>query len=121
MTHEPETDIEDAVLAWFVGTFGVENVDQQVYLPEPRWFCDIVVEVGFGRLYIEVENDANSVRPGIGQALAYAGTDPAGIPLVITPKDHLDPDRREILQQRMGVLVREFDTEAMEFVSGATR
>jgi len=121
VTHEPETAIEDAVLAWFVGHFGVENVDQQVYLSEPRWYCDIVVEVGFGRLYIEVENDADSVRPGIAQALGYAGTDRAGVPMVITPKDHLDPVRLEILQRQTTVLVREFDIEAMEFVSGSTR
>lgn len=115
MTDQPETDIEPAVADWFRERYE-DGAETQVWQPEPRWYCDIVVEVGFARLYIEVENDADSVRPGMGQAIAYAGQDPiAGIPMVVTPKDHLDEARAERLRCWSPAIIREFDTEEMEF------
>lgn len=117
MTHEPETDFAESVAYWFETVYGTENVQREVYQPEPRWFVDIVVDVGFATLFIEVENDAKSVRPGIAQALGYAAADQvAGVPVVVTPAGHLTDAKIERLRRSTTVPVREFDAERLEFV-----
>lgn len=116
MTHKPEAQIEPAVAEWFREEYGEENVGTQVYLSGVSWYCDIVVNVGFGRMYIEVESRASEVRPGLAQAAGYAATDAMGIPLVVTPKDHIDPARYEAYRRGSGVLIREFDTASGTFV-----
>lgn len=116
MTHVFEHEIEPRVAEWFEQEYGETCVETQVYQPETQWYCDIVVDVGFGRLYIEVENDSGSVRSGIAQALGYAAQDSvAGIPMVVTPVGHLDRTRVDRLRQNTGCLVREFDEEALAF------
>jgi len=108
--------VEDALVAWFEERVGPENVQRQVYQPGPRWFVDIVVEVGYATLYVEVENDADSVRPGIAQALGYAAGDTAaGVPVVVTPKGQLHDAKVQRLRHSSTVLVREFDLEAGTF------
>lgn len=121
MTHEPEAEIEPLVADWFRDRYGEGNVEQQAYLSGVVWFCDIVVDVGFARLYVEVESRASEVRPGIAQAAAYAGTDPIGVPLVVTPKDHIDPERREAYRRGTSVLIREFNDETETFVDRLPR
>lgn len=109
MTHEPESDFEHRVADWFRDAYGPRAVDTQVWLPGPRWYCDIVVDAGWCALYIEVENDEDSVRPGSAQAMGYAATDPVrGVPVVVTPKGHLDSERARLIRTS-GVLLREFD------------
>lgn len=116
-THRPEKPFEDDVAHWFACRYGEENVDTQVWQPEPRWYCDIVVTTGFATLYIECESRASEVRHGIAQALGYAADDPvAGIPMVITPKGHLNEKKVSRLRQSTTVAIREFDAEAGTFV-----
>lgn len=116
MTHKPESDVEPAVAEWFEERHGADAVERQVYLEEPRWYCDIVVDLGAVVLYIEVENDAASVRDGLAQALGYAATDDAGLGMVVTPADHADETRVELLRRTTSAVIREFDTERGEFV-----
>lgn len=116
VTHEPEKDVEPAVAGWFEVAYGADAVERQAYLPDVRWFCDVVVECGWCTLYVEVENDSASVRPGAAQAAAYAGTDPAGVPAVVVPEGHTDGARVEAVRRGTGVLVREFDAAEGRFV-----
>lgn len=118
MVHEPEKDFEPAVRDWFAEAYGEDAVDTQVYQSEPRWYCDIVVDVGFAKLFIEVENDDRAIRPGMAQAMGYAADDPVrGVPMVVTPKDHLDKERLRRLRSNGIILVREFDESEGEWVS----
>jgi len=65
--------------------------------------------------------DAGSARPGVAQAVGYAGTDPArGIPMVVTPAGHVDRHRLVALREGSPALIREFDTEAGQFVADET-
>lgn len=114
--HVSEEAVEPAVADWFRDHYGADAVETQVYQPEPYWFVDLVVDVSFATLFIEVENDADSVRRGVAQAAGYAGADIDGVPVVITPKGHVDPDRLERLQRGSNVLICEFDLEHEEFV-----
>lgn len=117
MTHKPESGIEPLIADWFRERYGGEAVDTQAYQSEPRWFPDIIVSLGWGTLFIEVENDADAVRDGVSQALGYAGADEVGgIPMVVTPAGHLDGARVQRLRNKSNCLIREFDDEAEEFV-----
>lgn len=114
--HTPEGDFEPEVAEWFERRYGEDAVRRQVWLGGYRWFCDVVVECGWCTLYVEVENDAGSVRPGFGQAAGYAGTDPnEGLHLVVVPAGHTDEARLDALR-REGAFVREFDAGAGEWV-----
>lgn len=117
MTHITETTFGHAVVHWFEDTFGPDAVQTQVYQPEPYWFVDLVVDVGFARLFVELENDARSVRSGVAQALGYAGADIRfGVPMVVTPKGHLDGEKIRRLRQSSTVLIREFDEQTNTWV-----
>lgn len=117
MTHSREAPFEDILAEWFRERYPDTNVTQQVYQPGPRFYVDIVVEFPFGTLYIETESDANEVRSGVAQALGYCADDLVmGIPVVVTPKGHLDDAKVRRLRQSTTVLIREFDEEAKEFV-----
>lgn len=117
MPHQTETAFESAVAEWFKEEYGPNAVTRQKYLEGPRWFCDIVVDTGFARLFIEVENDAGSIRDGIGQTLGYAATDlERGFPMIVTPAGHIDKDRLALLRQNGSTLIREFSAEEEVFV-----
>lgn len=115
MTHGEEDTFHDSVVGWFKRIFGHQNVHENVYQPEPYWFVDLVVDLPFCRFYIEIENDADSIRPGIAQAQAYAAAEPvSGVPMVVTPKGHLEDAAR--LRASTPAIIREFDAEAGEWV-----
>lgn len=117
MTHSAEKPIEDVLAEWFAERYGAENVEQQQFQRAPRWFCDIVVETEYATLFIEVESRASEVRHGVAQALGYCADDTRlGIPMVVTPKGHLDDPRVERLRQSTTCLIREFDEEERRFV-----
>lgn len=119
MTHFPESEFGEAVTEWFEDQYGDEHVTtaRDTFQPQPYWYPDIVVEADWCVLYIEVENDADSVRPGLAQAEGYAGADlVAGVPLVITPAGHLNPTRAERLRRGGRALIREFDADEGAFV-----
>lgn len=112
MTHESEAEFADAVAEWFETAYGRQNVEREVWLPRVRWYCDIVVAADPATLFVEVENDADSIRSGIAQALGYAATEPiTGVPVLVTPKGHLDTERVRRLREATPVIVREFDGE----------
>lgn len=117
VTHEPEFDFVDYVEEWFRHRYGAENVEREHYQPMPNWYCDLRVDTGYATLYIEVENDSGSIRSGIAQALGYAAEDQtAGVPMVVTPRGHINNEKIERLRQSSTVVVREFDAEDGEFV-----
>lgn len=114
--HRPEDEIEPAVAQWFRDRHGDDAVERQVWLEEPRWYCDVVVDLEAVTLYVEIENDAASVRDGVAQALGYAATDDAGVAMVVTPADHVEETRVELLRRTTAAVIREFDADAGEFV-----
>lgn len=117
MTHIYESEFGKSVVEWFESYYGEDAVETQVYQSEPRWFCDIVVDVTFGTLYIEVESRASEVRPGVSQTLGYAADDiERGVPMVVTPKGHVDEERLRRLRMNSTVLIREFDEDSEEWV-----
>lgn len=117
MTHEPESGIEPLVADWFRERHGERRVETQAYQPGPRWYCDIVVQLDWATLFVEIENDADSVRDGVAQAIGYAGSDRiGGVPMVVTPVGHLDDARADRLRRNSSVLIREFDGEEGRFV-----
>lgn len=117
MTHKYETEFEKDVVEWFEHYYGEDRVESQVYQSEPRWYCDVVVDVDFATLYIELESRASEVRPGISQALGYAADDlEEGVPMVVTPKGHVDKERLRRLRMNTTALIREFDGESSEWV-----
>lgn len=117
MTHIDEIDFEMAVAEWFRATYGDDAVEQQVYQDGPYWFADIVVDLDFATLYVEVENDADSVREGVGQAIGYAAVLPnEGIPMVVTPEHHLDDDEVARLSKGSSVVIREYSVDDGGFV-----
>jgi len=117
MTHAPESEIEPAVADWFQETYGTDAVETQRYLPGVRWYCDIVVDVGFATLFVEVESRADAVRAGLAQAAGYAATRRDGIPLLVTPPDHVDAHRRLAFETGLHVPIREFDSEKGDFIT----
>lgn len=117
MTHKSEADFADALAEWFEHVYGRSNVEREVYLSDVRWYVDLVVHADPVTFYVEVENDAESLRRGMAQALAYAAADPVtGVPVLITPKGHLDSERVRRLRESAPVVIREFDTESGGFV-----
>ena len=116
MTHLSEATFHNRVRQWFENQYGERAVKSEVYQPGPRWYVDLVVTLPSHTLYIEIENDAASVRDGVGQCIGYAGADPHGVPVLITPPGHLNTTRAGRLQSGSPVIIREFDAEAGEFV-----
>lgn len=116
-THSPEAPFEDDLAQWFSLRYGEENVEQQQYQSEPRWYCDITVQTGYATLYIETESRSSEVRSGLAQCLGYAADDlVAGIPMVVTPKGHLSEKKVNRLRKSVHAPIREFDEEAGVFV-----
>lgn len=117
MTHESESSFEEVVVSWFENEYGEDAVETQVYQPEPYWFVDVVVDVEFGTLFIELESREDAVRAGVAQALGYCAADPVkGIPMVIAPKGHIEDTDIDRLRRSTTVVIREFDEEQFEFV-----
>lgn len=112
--HRPEAPFEDQVADWFRAKYGDQHVEQQRYQRGPRWFCDVYVDTGHVRLFIETESRASEVRSGLAQALGYAAEDPAfGVPMVVAPVGHLpsDSERLNRLRQSTTVPILTFDPE----------
>lgn len=122
-SHRPEAPFEDQVVDWFRAKYGDGHVQQQRYQPAPRWFCDIYVDTGHVKLYIEVESRASEIRPGVMQALGYAAEDPAfGVPMVVAPVGHLptETERLSRIRQSTTVPILSFDPENGVFSSGVS-
>lgn len=117
MTHAAESSFGAYVTAWFVERYGPGAVDEQPHLEPTGNIPDLVVDADWAVLYVEIENDASSIRTGVGQAQEYAGHDPvAGVPLVVVPAGHGDEAELQRLRRRSVATVREFDADAREFV-----
>lgn len=114
MTHLDEDEFRDRVAAWYRDRD--MRVATEVYQPGPYWFADIVVTGDDITRYIEVENDADSIRAGVGQAIGYAGADPNGVPMVVVPNGHTESPDVQRLRQGSRVIVRAFDAVANEWV-----
>lgn len=111
MTHETEREFRVHVREWFERQWGHSAVETDVYQPGPRWFVDLVVQAEPVTLYVEVENDAASIRDGVGQALGYAAGREHGVPLVVVPAGHTEPERVRRLRATQAVQIRAFDAE----------
>lgn len=78
--------------------FGADAVEHEQYLEETTAYADYWVDLGVVILAIEVENDADSVRSGVAQALEYAQNDDRAVPLVITVEGHVDAAQADQLR-----------------------
>lgn len=114
--HITEDEFTDIVETWWEDQVGVENVSREVYQPGPYWFVDLIVNRPEVDWYIEIENDRESIRDGVGQALGYASDYKHGEPMIIVPAGHTAQSEVEALRKSQAVLVREFDTKNMEFI-----
>lgn len=108
MTHESERTFHLRVLAYLIDKYGRENVKSEKFLRDTYTFCDVWVDDGFVKLAIEIENDAPSVREGVGQALEYAGNETNAHPMVVVPEGHTHDERVAALRKQ-GVVVKELD------------
>lgn len=116
MTHVSEATFASRVRQWFEGEHGYDAVNREVWQPQPRWYVDLVVNAPPCTLYVEIENDKGSIRDGVSQALGYAADDPHGVPMVVVPAGHTEPERVRRLQQSSRCLIRAFDAEADAWV-----
>lgn len=91
MGHVDEDIIIDEVASFLKGKYDGEIL-QEVYVDGGR-YADIVVSRKEKNLAVEVENDTDTYRNGVGQALHYERV--GYIPVLAIPinrKDLLDPD-----------------------------
>lgn len=92
MTHEAESTFEDDVERYLYDEFGesAEWIDDNVWLPGTSGYADFWVEFSDMAYAIEVENDADSIRPGCAQAMEYASPKNHynAVPVVIVPEGH---------------------------------
>lgn len=99
MTHMSEEEFCDAHVEPLLNEyFGEENVESQKYLSQTTCFCDYWIDLGLFIAAIEVENDAYSIRSGMGQAIEYAQNHPRAVPMVVTPMGHVDKAQVEELR-----------------------
>lgn len=99
MTHITEAEFsEEYVRPLLEQHFGGEAIEEQKYLSQTTCFCDYWVDLGLFIAAIEVENDAYSIRSGMGQAIEYAQNDPRAVPILITPEGHVEEAQVEALR-----------------------
>lgn len=115
MTHLSERAFTDVVEAWFRAEYGDSQVEREVYQPGPYWFVDLVVDTGPVNLFVEVENDAASIRDGVGQALGYAASQPHSVPLLVVPMGHVEMPDVQRLRASQALVIRGFDVEMGEW------
>jgi len=78
--------------------FGADAVEHEKYLDGTSAYADYWVNLGVVILAIEVENDADSVRSGVAQALEYAQNDDRAVAVVITPEGHVEQAQADQLR-----------------------
>jgi len=116
MNKMPEDEFQDILEEFWISEVGEKNVEREVFQPDPYWYVDFIVKRPEVIWFIEVENDLNSVRKGVGQGLGYSSDNQFGEPMVIVP--YFDTDKTDLqkIRQSQSIISREFDHEAMEFV-----
>jgi hypothetical protein len=90
MTHEYESAFHERVHAWLREAHPEAEVAHEHQYPATDRIADFLVRREWCTLAIEVENDANAVVKGVGQAMQYAAHHPNGVPVVVTPAGHVD-------------------------------
>ena len=106
--HEPELKFQERLYEHYCEKYGAENVEREKRFSNGRR-TDFWIETGDAILAVEVENDADSVIAGSGQALLYATEHERAVPVVAVPADHIEePERTQIASQTQ-VLVIEYD------------
>lgn len=109
MVHEPEDEFHARVERWLNRRYGATNVEHEPYQADVARYPDFVVEDDLATYYIEVENDADSVQAGVGQAVGYAAysEDPRAVPVVVIPSDHVPQPEADRIRTRSSVLIVE--------------
>jgi len=113
LTHISEAAFGDVVEFFLVNKYGSDNVERE-YVFEDGLRVDFLVQTPLCRLVIELENDAASIRDGLGQAVDYHRKAPDLRPVILVPKGHVSDTRVEAYSPY--VLIREFDVEKKELV-----
>jgi hypothetical protein len=111
--HISESDFADHVERYLQYQYGEEYVERE-YVFEDNLRVDFLVQTPLCRLAIELENDAASIRDGLGQAVDYHRKAPDLRPVILVPKGHVSDTRVEAYSPY--VLIREFDVEKKELV-----
>jgi len=114
MTHVSETSLGDAVREALFDAFGVDTIEGQAHLDQTDRFADFIARRSGAQdiVYaVEVENDAESLTTGVGQAQLYAGHFATGVPVVAIPENHVDQPEFDFLRdQTPGVRYLLFET-----------
>lgn len=90
MTHLSEAAFVESLQERFERQFGADAIEREYWCDDTGCFADFWVDVGDLILAIEVENDEDSVRSGVAQALEYAANDPRAVPVVYVPAGHVE-------------------------------
>jgi len=94
-----EAEFRDSVVSpRLQSLFGAEAVEDEKYLDGTGAYADYWVDLDVVILAIEVENDADSVRSGVAQALEYAQNDDRALPALITPEGHVEQAQADQLR-----------------------
>jgi hypothetical protein len=78
--------------------FGEDSWERTKWLDRTGCYADYWVDLGVFIAAIEVENDADSIRNGVGQAIEYAQNHPRAVPMVLTPEGHVETAQVEALR-----------------------
>lgn len=82
----------------FERQFDPVGIEHEKWLDETGCYADFWIEAGDLVLAVEVENDADSVRDGVAQALEYAGNHPRAVPVVYVPRGHVEQAQVQALR-----------------------
>ncbi|MFC6825694.1 hypothetical protein [Halopelagius fulvigenes] len=108
----PETEFHDLVGAWLHDRFPSDAIRDEPRLHTGR-IPDWLVVSPLGAVFaIEVENTADDVIGGVGQARLYASHSPRYVPVVIFPTMSAEA-REEIRLLRQHMVVIELDPETL--------
>lgn len=90
MTDRTEREYTEDVALYLYEHFGSDRVNSTEYLHKSGTFPDYWITGPICDYAVEVENGADSLYEGVGQALYYAAHAPTKtVPVVVFPKDHL--------------------------------
>lgn len=107
--HFDEYTFQDYVEELLIDQYGEDNVYREKYYPETGRFVDFYVETAVVNLALEVENDAEAIMKGAGQAVLYANHDSNTVGAVVVPKGHIDQPETNLLRQDIPIVELEVD------------
>lgn len=113
MTHISESEFEERYVEPYLEREfpGGDVVGKNKWVDGTGGYPDYWLDFGDMVFAIEVENDADSIRDGCGQAQEYAShlNHPNAVPVLLTPEGHSEQTTVETFRAR-GVIIIELET-----------